>query len=199
MKKVLFGSALLLCLAACGGKSGKTDMGIDPDDRNIAYRDHEKGLITVNTQYGQVRGYNQYASFYGVWKENSGQAYKPIYRGVTAASDIPASGKATYLGNAVRYDVLGDKILTDGTSRINIDFGRKKVDGEIKMPGLRRDIKLHEGELNGASYAGNASVFGHNSGRYYGELFGENARETAGIVEFHKEPDLNTAFGGVRN
>lgn len=198
MKNVLFTGALLLVLAACGDKS-KTDMTAHADDGNIDYAREDKGLITLHTRYGEVRGYNQFASFYGVWQEDSGQIHKPIYRGSEAVYNVPTSGQATYLGNAVRYDDLTGKVLTDGTSRINIDFAEKKVDGEIKMPGLRRDIKLHEGDLRGTYYAGEASVIGNDNGRYYGELFGEDARETAGVVEFDKDRNLSTAFGGVRH
>ncbi|MFC3874112.1 factor H binding protein domain-containing protein [Neisseria musculi] len=81
-------------------------------------------------------------------------------------------GKATYYGNAVRNDSLTGDIITDGKSRIDVDFGRKTVSGEITMPGLRRDITLHTGRLNGAEYSGNASVFGNSGGQYKGGLFG---------------------------
>jgi hypothetical protein len=111
---------------------------------------------------------------------------------------MPASGRATYYGNAIRYDSVSDDALrVDGATTINVDFAAKTVNGTIAMPGLRRDITLNTGCINGTSYAGRASVSGDNSGRYQGGFFGENAKETAGMVEFDNT-SLNTAFGGTR-
>lgn len=198
MNKVLFALPLALLLAACGGSDSKSDMTIAPDDGKVDYAAFDRGLITVDTPNGEVRGYNQYASFYGLWQDDSKQAHRVIYRGREAAHEMPQSGKFTYLGHAVRYSDVTGKAVTDGKSRINIDFGAKTVDGEIKMPGLYRDIRLHTGQLSGSQYAGDASVFGNDHGRYHGAVFGENASETAGVVEFSKDRNLNTAFGGTR-
>lgn len=111
---------------------------------------------------------------------------------------MPASGRVTYYGNAIRYDsITNDAMPVDGATKINVDFAAKTVNGTIEMPGLRRDITLNTGRINGTSYAGRASVSGDNSGRYQGGFFGENAKETAGMVEFDNT-SLNTAFGGTR-
>lgn len=198
MKNIVLLSSMAILLAACGGSSSKSNMAITPDDSKIDYRTHAKGLITVETPNGIVRGYNQYASFYGLWQDNSRQAHRVIYRGKEEARNVPSSGKFTYLGNAVRFNELNGKAMTSGKSRIDIDFGAKTVEGEIKMPGLYRDIRLLTGHLNGTQYSGDATVFGNDSGRYYGGVFGENAQETAGVVEFSEDRNLSTAFGGTR-
>ena len=129
--------------------------------------------------------------------DNSKQIKELRYRG-DKTDDVPTSGTATYKGNAVRWDTSSDKVLTDGTSTINVDFDKRTVNGKIDMPGLRRNITLNEGKLRGAEYAGTASVTGNHDGRYEGALYGENAKETAGQVSFEGESGLNTAFGGVR-
>ncbi|MDO4642852.1 MAG: Slam-dependent surface lipoprotein [Cardiobacteriaceae bacterium] len=196
MKNLLLSTAVVTLLAACGGSGASTN--ITADDANVNLNNQAKGLVTINTAHGKLRGYNQYASFYGMWTDNSGQLRELRYRG-DAATDIPQSGTATYYGNAVRYDTVSNKELTDGKSRINVDFGKHTVDGEIKFDGLRRDITLKEGVLNGASYSGSASVIGRTGhGHYEGQLYGENAKETAGQVAFSEDSSLNTAFGGVR-
>ena len=98
----------------------------------------------------------------------------------------------------MRNDSISGDIILDAKSRIHVNFGSKTVSGEIEMPGLRRDITLHEGRLNGAKYSGSASVFGNSGGRYDGALFGKHYEETAGVVKFDNNPSLNTAFGGKR-
>ena len=104
--------------------------------------------------------------FYGAWLDDSKQLKELRYQGrETPRDNVPNSGIATYYGKAVRVDNHplggGVQILTeDTTSRINVNFGTKTVNGEITMPGLRRDITLHDGPLSGASYSGRASVLG---------------------------------------
>ena len=98
----------------------------------------------------------------------------------------------------MRWDTVKDEVKTNGTSKLNVDFGERTVDGEIRFKGSRRDITLHEGPLRGAEYRGTASVIGNDKGRYEGALYGENAKETAGQVVFSNDTSLNTAFGGER-
>lgn len=197
MKNILIATSVAALLAACGGSNGGASTTITPDDANIDLSRQAKGLVTIPTTYGELRGYNQYASFYGLWMDNSKQIKELRYRG-DKTDDVPTSGTATYKGNAVRWDTSSDKVLTDGTSTINVDFDKRTVNGKIDMPGLRRNITLNEGKLRGAEYAGTASVTGNHNGRYEGALYGENAKETAGQVSFEGESGLNTAFGGVR-
>lgn len=197
MKNILIATSVAALLAACGGSDGGASTTITPDDANIDLSRQAKGLVTIPTTYGELRGYNQYASFYGLWMDNSKQIKELRYRG-DKTDDVPTSGTATYKGNAVRWDTSSDKVLTDGTSTINVDFDKRTVNGKIDMPGLRRNITLNEGKLRGAEYAGTASVTGNHDGRYEGALYGENAKETAGQVSFEGESGLNTAFGGVR-
>lgn len=170
-----------------------------PDGTRINLASGSKGTVEAKTDNGRIVGHNYTHAFYGVWLDNSKQLRSLHVQGIeTPTSGIPTSGSATYYGNAVRLDSINGAPLTDAASRINIDFGRKTVDGEITMPGLRRDITLHEGRLNGASYSGQASVIGNQSGLYEGRLYGPNAEETAGIVKFRSNSDLDTAFGGKR-
>lgn len=170
-----------------------------PDGTRINLASGPKGTVEAKTDNGRVVGHNYTHAFYGVWLDNSKQLRSLHVQGIeTPISGIPTSGSATYYGNAVRLDSINGAPLTDATSRINVHFGRKTVSGEITMPGLRRDITLHEGRLNGASYSGQASVIGNQSGLYEGKLYGPNANETAGIVKFRSNSDLDTAFGGKR-
>lgn len=192
--KVFSSLAAVLLLGACAGGAGTTQT---PDGTKIDLSGSPLGLVTADTVNGVLTGYNQPSSFYGVWEDKTSDKYELRYQG-TEAYDVPKSGKATYHGHAIRMDSISGEPLTDGTSRLNIDFGNRTVDGHITMPGLRRNITLHEGNLNNNGYSGQASVLGNSSGRYEGQLFGKGAKETAGTVEFKNNSDLNTVFGGVR-
>ena len=197
MKKLWLTGVSVLLLAACGG--GGAGSATTPDGTKINLDISSKGEVSGKTDNGKLEGYNNNHSFYGVWLDDSKQLKELRYQGtVTADREVPRSGQATYIGSAVRLDSLTKDILTDGTSRIDVDFGEKTVKGEIDMPFPRRDITLHEGRLNGASYSGNASVLGNSSGSYQGGLFGPNAAETAGIVQFDTNHDLDTVFGGKK-
>ncbi|WP_416191541.1 Slam-dependent surface lipoprotein [Neisseria sp. CCUG12390] len=197
-KSLLTFSLLSTLLVGCGGGGG-SGTAQTPDGVRINLTASDKGLVTASTDTGRLVGHNYTHAFYGVWVDDSKQVRELRFQGTeTPRHEIPTSGSATYYGNAVRLDSVTNEVLTDATSRINVNFGRKTVDGEITMPGLRRDITLHEGRLNGASYSGQASVLMNSEGRYDGKLYGPNAAETAGIVRFGNNPDLDTAFGGKR-
>ncbi|HFC8541951.1 transferrin-binding protein-like solute binding protein [Neisseria weaveri] len=193
---------LLLCissalLSACG--SGGAGTAATPDGTKINLDLGPTGAVEAATESGELKGWKQNASFYGAWVDDSGQFQEIRYQGTqTPVDNIPNSGIVTYYGKAVRYDSINSDILLDAKSRIRVDLGRKKVSGEIDMPGFRRNITLHEGHLNGATYSGHASVLGNSGGRYQGGLFGKHYEETAGIVKFENNPDLDTSFGGKR-
>lgn len=180
-------------------ESASPNIIITPDGSKLNLSISLKGAVSGKTTDGKIIGWNNDYSFYGAWVNNSRSVQELQFSGsFTPENEVPNSGKATYYGNAVRNDSLNSDILTNAESRINVDFGRKTVSGEIIMPGLRRNITLHEGHLSGARYSGSASVLGNSGGRYQGGLFGKNAAETAGVVEFKNNPSLNTSFGGKR-
>ena len=200
MKNILIASSVAVLLAACGGRDG-ADTTITPDDANIDLSRYTQGSskpITIATPNGKLYGYNQFASFYGLWEHNDGRVKELRYRG-DKTENVPQSGKAVYEGKAVRWDTVTDGVYTKGTSIVNVDFGERTVRGELKFDGARRNITLNEGPLRGAEYRGTASVVGNDKGRYEGALYGENAQETAGQVVFPNDSSLNTSFGGTRD
>jgi len=198
MKKSFLLCATAVLLVACGGGGGG-GVAATPDGTKINLDLSPKGHVAGKTDNGYIEGQNYTHMFYGAWLDDSKQLKELRYQGTeTPRDNVPNSGIATYYGKAVRVDNHplggGVQILTeDTTSRINVNFGTKTVNGEITMPGLRRDITLHDGPLSGASYSGRASVLGNDSGRYEGKLFGPNAQETAGLVKFDTNSDLDTS------
>jgi len=196
MKNIFLLCATTVLLTACvSDGAGETQT---PDGNKINLSISDKGWVRSKTNNGELFGYNSVSSFYGIWLTDGNQASQVRFQG-TQTKDMPASGRATYYGNAVRYDsVTNNAMPVDGATTLNVDFAAKTVNGTVEMPGLRRDITLHTGRIDGTSYAGRASVSGDNSGIYQGSFFGENAKETAGMVQFKDNNSLNTAFGGTR-
>ena len=126
-------------------------------------------------------------------------------------SVIPTSGKATYKGNAIRYDIVSLRPRGVGETVINVDFTNKKIDGRITTEGHRRNIILlptslgtrHDstkminssGEeveektplafFNGKAIAEANLIYPKDvEGTYNGALAGPNVEEVAGSVDF---------------
>lgn len=198
MRKLLLTLPLLTVLAACGSGGSGSGAGTiqTPDGKRYSLDNSPRGWITAKTDTGTMIGYNQNDSFYGAWQDDSKQFRQLQYQGV-AATEIPQSGTATYVGNVVRVDGRLNEIVQAGTSRLEVDFGAKTVQGHLKMD-LARDITLHQGRLNGAEFSGQASVLLNNGGRYQGALMGRGATEAVGLVKFDNNSDLDAAFGGKR-
>ena len=114
----------------------------------------------------------------------------------TPDSAIPKSGKATYKGNAIRYDMVSLRPKGVGETVLNVDFddktdnGKGKIEGQITTEDHRRKIILQRTDLDGAKFKGKAVAEANLiypedvSGTYYGSLAGPNAEEVAGMVDF---------------
>ena len=118
----------------------------------------------------------------------------------TPESSIPKSGIVTYKGNASRYDNVTAQVKNIGTTELIADFENKKIKGELKIDGLRRNISLKEADIKGNGFKGEA-VAGENhilmtrKGEYEGKFYGPRAEEVAGKAIFSEElKDLNTSF-----
>ncbi|MBF0750582.1 MULTISPECIES: factor H binding protein domain-containing protein [unclassified Pasteurella] len=187
---------------ACSGGGGGAGTAETPDGTKVDLTNTPKGLVRAETMDGKLIGYNQNHSFYGVWV-NDGKTRQEIrYQGTSTPESGLPRGSATYTGHAVRTrgDLIADTVdgvQADGKTTLNVNFDTKKVSGLIEMP-WARDITLHETDLKGSQFSGKASVIFNNGGHYKGGLFGPNAEEAAGLVEFSNNPALNTSFGGYR-
>ena len=118
----------------------------------------------------------------------------------TPESSIPKSGIVTYKGNASRYDNVTAQVKNIGETELIADFENKKIKGELKIDGLRRNISLKEADIQGNGFKGEA-VAGENhilmtrKGEYEGKFYGPRAEEVAGKATFSEElKDLNTSF-----
>lgn len=175
-----------------------------PDGAEINLKLSPQGLIESKTTYGRLKGMNNSDSFYGIWLNDAQKVRELSYQGnKTAVAEIPTSGKATYVGDAIWQSGYTGDFKKGGTTLLDVDFSEKTVEGSIKFSvlngdGFRRDITLEKGKLSGADFSGQATVFGNSGGRYEGALFGKNAKEMAGMVEFKNNSNLDVTFGGKK-
>ena len=120
------------------------------------------------------------------------------YQG-TAATNLP-SGTATYLGDAYWVNGTTGQPSKGGKTTLNVDFDKKTVDGKVEFSllsdGRAQDITLHQTQLNGAKFSGRASTL-LQEGTYEGGLFGNGAKEAAGVATF-KDNRYDASFGGIR-
>lgn len=171
----------------------------------------------AKTILGAAGGLQKYAAataFESAWNvlTDDGSQRDTFYFGdETPVSVIDnMKGKATYKGNATRYDNISAKLDNIGTSTLNVDFDTKKISGELAIKGLhRRNISLEEGDIKGNAFEGKA-IAGKNhilrqvEGAYEGKFFGPNAEEIAGKAKFKGEAivgkleDLNTSFSAEK-
>jgi len=203
--KILRLSLLALCsisLIACGGGGGGSGTAQTPDGDKINLTLSPEGTVAGVTKDGILLGQNNSNSFYGVWRNDAQTIRELRYQG-TEATHIPTSGTAVYKGDAVWLSGYDKSFQQGGITTLNVDFGAKTVDGSIKFSVLngdefRRDITLHQGYLSGSKFSGSASVLGNDGGRYEGGLFGDQAKEAAGLVQFENNSALDVSFGGKK-
>ena len=194
MRQFLMILPIVCALAACASNGDGAGVIETPDGDKYNLSISPKGWVTVETSTGRATGYNQNDSFYGSWVDDSKQRTELKYQG-NEATNIPKSGTATYYGNVVRVDGVGE-IYNAGKSRLNVDFGNKVVDGKLEMSGAR-DVTLEKGNLHGAKFSGQATMLWNSGGTYRGTLMGNGATEAAGVVDFNNST-LDAVFGGKR-
>ncbi|QIW15901.1 hypothetical protein A4G20_05930 [Pasteurellaceae bacterium RH1A] len=190
-------ATLVLALAACGGGGG-AGTAQTPDGEKINLELSDKGQIGGKTQEGIFVGQNNNASFYGAWQKDDKSLHELRYQGTK--TEILPRGSATYFGDSYWISGWTGNVANGGKTRLDVDFDNKTIEGSIDytLAEGRRDITLHKTNLSGAEFSGKASVLLNDSGTYKGALFGKNAEEAAGLVEFSNNSSLNTSFGGKR-
>ena len=202
MKKLLLSAILVGFLTACSGGGGGSGSGTatTPDNTKVDLDNSAKGDIGAKTTDGELYGQNSNDSFYGIWINDAKTVKKVHYQEKTAATNLP-SGTATYLGDAYWVNGTTGQPSKGGKTRLNVDFDKKTVDGKVEFSllsdGREQDITLHQTQLNGTKFSGRASTL-LQEGTYQGGLFGNGAKEAAGIATFEGNHSYDTSFGGIR-
>lgn len=199
MKKLLLSAILAGLLTACSGGGGGAGTATTPDNTNIDLTNSPKGDVGGKTVDGEFYGQNSNDSFYGIWLNDSKTLTEVRYQG-TAATNLP-SGSATYVGDAYWVSGTTGQPSKGGKTTLNVDFDQKTVDGKVEFSLLTdsraQDITLHKTQLNGTKFNGRATTL-LQEGSYEGGLFGNGAKEAAGIATFSGDSSYNTSFGGIR-
>lgn len=172
-------------------------------------------LVKSFANVGGLQGNALANAFEGVWNAMLKNPERNIfYFGSETSSNVIKNlrGKATYKGNATRYDNVSGTVKNIGKSTLEADFDRKTIKGHIDVEGLlRRDISLKETTISGNQFNGKA-VAGEDHlltrtvvGQYEGKFFGPNADEVAGKATFTGEAiignglrDLDTSFSAEK-
>ncbi|QIA77743.1 factor H binding protein domain-containing protein [Rodentibacter caecimuris] len=199
MKKYLLSIILAGFLTACGSGGGAgTGTATTPDGTKIDLTNSPKGHVSAKTADGEFYGKNNNDSFYGLWINDAKTVKETRFQG-TKATNLP-SGSATYVGDAYWVSGMTGNPSRGGKTTLNVDFDQKSVDGKIEFSllndGRSQDITLHRTQLNGTEFKGEASTL-LEKGTYQGGLFGNGAKEAAGIVDFNND-SYDTSFGGIR-
>ena len=199
MKKLLLSAILVGFLTACSGGGGGSGTATTPDNTKVDLGNSAKGDIGAKTTDGELYGQNSNDSFYGIWSNDAKTVREVRYQG-TPATNLP-SGTATYLGDAYWVSGITGQPSKGGKTRLNVDFDKKTVDGKVEFSllsdGRAQDITLHQTQLKGTKFSGRASTL-LQEGTYEGGLFGNGAKEAAGVATFEGNHSYNTSFGGIR-
>ena len=196
MKKLLLSAILAGLLTACSGGGGGSGTATTPDNSKVDLTNSPKGDVGAKTVDGELYGQNSNDSFYGIWLNDSKTLTEVRYQG-TAATNL----SATYVGDAYWVSGTTRQPAKGGKTTLNVDFDQKMVDGKVEFSlladGRAQDITLHQTQLNGTEFKGRATTL-LQEGTYEGGLFGDGAKEAAGIATFSGDSSYNTSFGGIR-
>ena len=133
--------------------------------------------ITESTRHtiasGTFLSYSRFGSYQNTNDEHGRNAvYTFAIGSVTPTAQVPTTGSAVYNGLAVD-SAVGGGAFERGTSRFDVDFGAKTINGTINA--ASHQIPL-AGTINGASFAGTK-----NGINMSGNFYGPNAAELGGV------------------
>lgn len=123
-------------------------------------------------------------AYIGVYEGGPDNKYVVYYNGApTALDQIPQSGTATYVGDAIYNSTRElDKDFYKGTSNFTADFDAKTLNGALTFEAINTNIAI-ESSMNGNNFAGTAtSNADPDVAKVEGKFYGENAKQLAGMA-----------------
>lgn len=141
--------------------------------------------------------------YFGDWADvqpgaaagTAGTNYSVFYNGTGKTAKMPTGGTAVYSVKGINHYVDADTALLTGD--LKADFAKKRLNGTIKRPGLSVTVDNAVINTANASFGGRATA-NDVSGTTRGNFYGNDAAALAGVAEFARNPNLNTAFGGTK-
>lgn len=139
------------------------------------------GSYLSHMRFGTYRDFNHNGN------ANSNPSYAFALGSLTPVADVPTTGTATYEGIALGSPI-GGGLFDEGTSRFNVDFGEKKLNGEITVDAIRVPLTAN---INGNQFSGTSEAGVNTNGRFYGPQAAEmggvfNGEMANGIGGFYK-------------
>lgn len=150
--------------------------------------------------YAQVGNLDVY---FGDWSNvapgaavgTKGTNYTAFYSGTGRTTNLPTTGTATYTVKGINQYHTQNTALLNGT--LKADFGKRTLNGEMKRTGL--NVAINNATINTAqaSFEGKATA-NKVAGTTHGHFFGNQGAAIAGVADFGRNSELNTAFGGTK-
>ena len=139
------------------------------------------GSYLSHMRFGAYRDFNHNGN------ANSNPSHAFALGSLTPAADVPTTGTATYEGIALG-STIGGGLFHEGTSKFNVDFGAKKLDGEITVDAIKVPLTAN---INGNQFSGTSAAGINTDGRFYGPKAAEmggvfNGEMANGIGGFYK-------------
>ena len=124
-----------------------------------------------------------------------GTNYTAFYSGTGRTTNLPTTGTATYTVKGINQYHTQNTALLNGT--LKADFGKRTLNGEMKRTGLT--VAVNNAAINTAqaSFEGKATA-NKVAGTTRGHFFGNQGAAIAGVADFGRNNELNTAFGGTK-
>ena len=124
-----------------------------------------------------------------------GTNYTAFYSGTGRTTNLPTTGTATYTVKGINQYHTQNTALLNGT--LKADFGKRTLNGEMKRTGLT--VAVNNAAINTAqaSFKGKATA-NKVAGTTRGHFFGNQGAAIAGVADFGRNSELNTAFGGTK-
>ncbi|WGE89547.1 Slam-dependent surface lipoprotein [Actinobacillus arthritidis] len=148
------------------------------------------GLHTCCDKYSAVR--------FGVIENPEDESSYVFYNGLPTES-MPTSGTATYHGDALitgSTTQFENEDWLKGTSKFNVDFGAKKLNGSIDVETLET-VNI-TADISGNSFDGKAHSDSFSTqAKVEGKFYGDNAKELGGMLKDDSKIGAETSWGGV--
>lgn len=124
-----------------------------------------------------------------------GTNYTAFYSGTGRTTNLPTTGTATYTVKGINQYHTQNTALLNGT--LKADFGKRTLNGEMERAGL--NVAINNATINTAqaSFSGKATA-NKVAGTTHGHFFGNQGAAIAGVADFGRNSELNTAFGGTK-
>ncbi|WP_018356245.1 Slam-dependent surface lipoprotein [Rodentibacter pneumotropicus] len=117
--------------------------------------------------------------------------------------NMPTSGTATYSGDAIisaeNIYGLDPKDYYRGSSKFNVNFGNKTLEGSLSIPnGNRQPVKVEiNAKISSNAFTGTTNSTTLQDGQVEGKFYGSNAKEMAGLAQGN-DKSWGAAFGAAK-